>query len=393
MISYSRSYDIVAGLLLATNFIIGTLTNIFCLTYFLGLNSGANKNKRYFKNLYTIICFVDLAISLMLPPNIAAAFSINRSGSMFTNQALCLVWGIAWPILSQTSIFLVVLLSISRLLVLKYATRSVLQPFLAWVIPGIFIAGSTATHVAYVSLLARSTGNSTSVHPTKYMQYRPMFLACSFPTPTSSGEELERSLLMGIIPGLAFLVIASSFITSLVLISKNVARSNRGGSARMHRHATVTVIIVILVYAACNIPVFVISAQLLRKKEKMDARSTSPLDAEQYGMSLSKLFMGKYMFLIMKVLSVSVNSAVNPVVYFFRMSRFRCYVMEAVGFSRNNNAEDFEIPMEPIIVPRPVASLQRSRIQASHVAPDEVKYVKYRAVSVEERSLPCHFQS
>jgi hypothetical protein len=160
------------------------------------------------------------------------------------------------------------------------------------------------------------------------------------------------TVLKNLIPVLIFFTIIGSFLLSLVLIYIQTRRMSHCSRVnKIHRHATVTVVIVITVYIACNIPLLVLTGFAIQAKARIDSKLTEETNMLEYQrLVLSDVVLkyipgcvAPYVPFIVRIASVSLNSAINPFVYFFRMSNYKRYVTEMtrrilhfVGFSGNN---------------------------------------------------------
>lgn len=95
-------------------FVVGTTANTATLTYFLS-------RPRDIPNLlYANIAATDLALSILVLP-ITLVYT-SRTPSWFGNKILCNMWGMAWEVFNQMSVYLVMVFNIMR-------TKKLLFPF------------------------------------------------------------------------------------------------------------------------------------------------------------------------------------------------------------------------------------------------------------------------
>ena len=125
-------YTIGTVLLICT--VIGVPANLASCYYFL-TSKARNTNAIFFNRVYSIISVVDCLICAIQFPVIDVFFN-GRVGRLFENEYFCDGWVVVKSTLAQTSVFLVAVLSVSRLLVLIYP-RKQLSPVAAWVAPAI----------------------------------------------------------------------------------------------------------------------------------------------------------------------------------------------------------------------------------------------------------------
>ena len=174
-------------------------------------------------------------------------------------------------------------------------------------------------------------------------------------------------VIRSLVPLLAFIVVCISFVISVVLIMCRRRRTtNRRHVRNMHQHAAITVIIVILTYIICNIPFLVMNGNVVdvvQMNVMLDSADEEMTVVEYRALLLKKVlervpegFLVNIM-VVVRVMSASINSAVNPAVYYFRMSRYRNFVtdvtariMDFLGFppneedaAANNNDNDLVI--------------------------------------------------
>ena len=123
----SRTADLILGLTFLLSCVLGTPANL-ASCYFFSTRAARNSNTLYFNRVYTVISLVDSLICMIQIPVIQLLlFNLFEEGTysrptpgnagsvMFHNRALCDVWSVLWLTLSQTSVLLVALLSLSRL--------------------------------------------------------------------------------------------------------------------------------------------------------------------------------------------------------------------------------------------------------------------------------------
>ena len=321
------SYDYLIGTLLIVISLVGIFNNIISFCYFRTRISKSN-NALYFQRLYMVITLTDTAICLLVIPVINAALSDNRDGALFKNETICRMWATIWSTLPQLSIYMVGVLSVSRLVVLVKPTRQ-LHPSLAVILPALCLFALVTTSI---TLLVSGVMHGVYIRE---------WLGCTFTalTPgaslnrTLTQQDLDKGLLFttiyNIIPAASIVPISISFTLSLYYLKKSSKKSvNIATSYRRQLEAAKTVILVTLLYIIFNIPYsgalvyrllvseWTLSGELT-VQEYLDGRTLKPTTSD---------FFNAYFMPMVCVVSVSMNSMVNPAVYFCRITNFRNYV-------------------------------------------------------------------
>ena len=134
MAHYVKEADHAIGATLILISLLGTVFNAFTFMYFI-LLKPKNPTGKFFKCLYMVITATDMLVCITIGPMIDAALSKGREGVLGDNSTLCSVWAVLWGCtIPQMTIFLVGMLSVSRLLVLWTPTRRLKVSF-AYVLP------------------------------------------------------------------------------------------------------------------------------------------------------------------------------------------------------------------------------------------------------------------
>lgn len=329
--AFSASYDYLMGIPLILISVVGVFNNIISFFYF-RTRSYKNKNGLYFKRLYMVITLTDSVICSFVIPVIDAALSPNRDGVMFRDEMFCSVWGTIWSVLPQLSIYMVGVLSVSRLIVLVKPTRQ-LYPSIALILPALCVFALLTISITF------------QVSGTMYGVYIKEWLGCTFTALLPGGDvhrpltqqDLDRGLLFtiifNIIPAVSIIPISISFSLSLYYLKKSSRRSvNISTSYRRQLEAAKTVVLVTLLYIIFNIPYSgALIYRLLVSKWTLSGEQTVEeyLTGRTLHPSQSEFFNDYFMPLVCVVI-VCVNSMVNPIVYFWRITNFRNYVKNRI---------------------------------------------------------------
>ena len=110
-------------------------------------------------------------------------------------------------------------------------------------------------------------------------------------------------------------IIVSCIISTVAIIFSNKATKTSKAVTMRKKKATVTIIVVTVVYIICNIPAVLnytryIVAVYITGRDFLAGDSSSE-------------FLRKYIWLLAFVIMVALNSLANPIVYFLRMKDFR----------------------------------------------------------------------
>ena len=120
---YSRTADTAISIFLIIFTVVGVPANLSSCYLFYRQRSK-NSNALYFRRVYLVITAVDSISCLALFPIIQALMNGRDSADLlFQRREFCTAWYIVWIVMQQMTIFLVAMLSISRLYLLKYPFR------------------------------------------------------------------------------------------------------------------------------------------------------------------------------------------------------------------------------------------------------------------------------
>ena len=101
----SAAGDISLATIYTTCLLLGTLSNILALTFFLK-QQPRNHNKRYFRYLYITIIATDILVCSTVFPMVHVYLG-SRDPGWFSSSWFCYSWAILWEILPSLSVALV----------------------------------------------------------------------------------------------------------------------------------------------------------------------------------------------------------------------------------------------------------------------------------------------
>ena len=165
------------------------------------------------------------------------------------------MWARLWKLLPETAVFLVAMISVSRLLLLIRPTTQYFTPRLGWILPTAYFCLNTALKCIFA--LAGMT-ESTFKAPTMSCGIRVIM------NHTETGNVVTQrdwnqlttvNVLSSIQIGMPVVPISVSFLLSLYYFARDM-RSGKALNCSVVKQvqATKTVIIITLVYVICNIP-------------------------------------------------------------------------------------------------------------------------------------------
>ena len=313
--TFIAEVDIFLGAICTLCVIVGVPGNILSLWYFRhkireGRRGGSND---FFGYLYIAISLTDLIICITIIP-VAEAFMNGRNSAMFENGSFCTMWGVIWEIIPFYSVFLVGVLSISRLFTLfqphKMLNTKLLFGWLTGYLTGLVLSKT-------VPLMLR-------ISTVKYFRNT---MYC-FLLPSAESVYWAFSIVSSIallaapiLPILATCLALIYKLTSTRLPASTQYNQKRRGAMTKQARATKTIVIVTLVYVLYNIPVFVKFAHHLQYV----IRRTSDEEYD-YKKAYHSILLYWYGWVLTYTVCVVMNSTTNPVVYLCRMEGYQTFI-------------------------------------------------------------------
>ncbi|KAL5249512.1 hypothetical protein ACHWQZ_G018391 [Mnemiopsis leidyi] len=296
-----RVPDILLGVVLALCTLVGVPGNIVALRYF--STCAAKKKKIHVTTyIYMAIAAVDIFIGILQLPIMVVLF-VARKPWLFNDHVFCVFWANVFEFLQRSSIFLAMLLSITRTIpivvplykmkkfwiligFLVYSLIIVLEPVIAmW------------NKIDYTYIYNLSDPNCFQMAVKGLARELQYFF------------EATNILVASIITFISFIVT----IVKLCSAPQMSPKTKSGKSASRFRQASITVAMFTAVFLLCNLPMFVLVFLFFLS------------DFKYFG----SFFMRYYPWMIAKVVFVVLNGALNPMLYFFRMKEFNSWVKNA----------------------------------------------------------------
>lgn len=335
---YGSPMETALGVAYIILVIMGIPSNIVSVIHFSTQTARARSTREYFKWIYTNIALVDLAITVFCFPVIAVFLDDKRNSVFFHDDMFCKFWGFLWEVLPYYSVFLVLVMSISRMLILVKPMMVLSKRLLFFTLAIYNILLITAKVTFYMAEITKIdfTKRDTLCILT-YVEANQSI----YPVYTFFNIIL---LAVPIIPICisCFLSISRMYKTDQAVRGKSTRKST--GSMRKasikksqmrHRRATVTVILMTVTYIVCNIPVFL--NYVLYGVWSAFSWSKNPKNYEEF---YGTTFMFYYSWNSCLVLFVLINAAVNPIIYLTRMKEFRQFVIGKFHILFTDNLRD-----------------------------------------------------
>ena len=320
---YGDHMEVVIGVAYIILMIIGIPSNIVSVIHFSQQSARSRSTREYFKWVYSNIAVVDLLITVFCFPVIAVFLDSKRDSVFFHNEYFCKFWGFLWEVLPYYSVFLVLVLSISRMLILvkPMTVLSKRLLFFTLAIYNILLISAKVTfymaELTRIDFTKRDTlciltyvAKNADIYPV-YTFFNIILLAVPIiPICISCVLSISR------------MYKTSQAVRSTRKLSSNISRRVSVKKSQMrHRRATITVIIMTATYIVCNIPVFL--NYVLYGVWSALTWTTAP----HYTSFYNTTFMFYYSWNSCLVLMVLTNAVLNPIIYVTRMKEFRLFVV------------------------------------------------------------------
>ena len=301
---YNEAVDVTYGSVYFLCFLIGTVGNSDSFLYF------KSKKRDISSVIYMMITANDIVINVAGLPVGISLWCQRKPGLIFGNKYGCAAWIYVWDIAVAISIFLVICLSITR-------TISLISPFKRQKVRYLILA----VLIYFVGTLVRMIW-VRSLEGTKILHSKDI-MHCNIDV---SGTD-NVDLLFGIIVERNIVYIAPAFVvaTSCVISAVLLTRRNENVQARelqqSRNRATVTILLFALLYGVCNIPLVV--------DQMLQTYGWFTNNFKWYK-NLHKFDKHSYYHDAVWTLLLAVNSAANPIFYFWRMPPLRKYTVTGI---------------------------------------------------------------
>ena len=293
-----EEYEVLSFSLYFLCFLVGLPGNILALCFFV------KKRQDLANVIYIFIASFDILISvLMLPLSIPYLQNNQRYSVLFSSGGwFCTLWGMLWFSGSFMTIFLVAVVSVTRCICI------------ALPLARLFLKKSVVIGVilAYLAFLIIQSTIPFWVGG-EYQYFRDNNGICMWPLKDLADYPLAMSVSLHLFLcqqiGWFLPIIISSLVTVCVL------RKPRSQMSHKNYDVTVSIICFTILCTACNIPPFFY--QIIVKMSKLD----------KYAFTFDSFFFSPYFSNFSVGLSIGVNSALNPLLYYWRTKAFRKFIL------------------------------------------------------------------
>ncbi|KAL5252541.1 hypothetical protein ACHWQZ_G015350 [Mnemiopsis leidyi] len=291
-----RVYDSLLAAAFCLCLIIGLPGNSLALKYFVGV-----KKRSLPTLLYIAACSIDIVSSVIHIPVVINLVNGRKSG-LLEDQNMCLVWYFVLILVQLLSMFVVMLITLTRAIVInlpffKISTRAVLI--------SIFLA------VVYFS-----GWNVTYFILNEYL-YSGETVYCSL--------QQEEDAKMGFPYMINYLVCSGIppvivFVALVVSIWKLLKTDVTDLSQRKNHQASVTMIYFAILYLFCNLLTLLNNVLY----------TVTQISDKEYDDFYKNHFMNFYSWPMSEVFCTVLNASLNPVLYLYRMKKMRAWIFGTV---------------------------------------------------------------
>ena len=236
--------DILFGVTSLVCFVIGTVGNMFAATYFLSRSPAVTPNAF----IYSCINITDILICTLALFSGLANLSAEFREIIFSNVFICNLWGMLWNITVRISVYLIGVLCLSRAVTLY---RPYTKPSL-W---------SVAIPILFYSLLMVLQAAIPYIHGARY-NYIPLYKICTWKLsdlfqPSSTPFKVWFflfNILEFVLPVIP--VVGSCFF---MIFKLRTQKSTNRAITSIKREATITIILLTVIYLVWNLPLCVVT--------------------------------------------------------------------------------------------------------------------------------------
>ena len=288
-----RAYDGLIAIGFCACVVVGLPGNCLALRYFL-----QTKKRNLSTLLYIVACSIDIGSCIIHLP-VTANLLNNRHPGLLGNRVFCVVWYFTLLLLQQMSMFVVMLLSLLRAVVIlspfyKIKKKHVLTSIVATLLYHF------AWNVLYIIF-----------HDDYYHAYGIGYCQIDSEATLDTLYMINYTVCTGVPPLIVFV--------ALVLSIAQLQRQNMAHASQRHnRQASMTIIYFAAIFLVCNFLTFLNNALYTFTKI---ANKSYP------GPIYKSTFMFFYSWLLSEIFCTVLNASLNPILYLWRMREIRLWAM------------------------------------------------------------------
>ena len=296
---FNVAADVIHGVICCLCFFVGTLGNIFSFLHF-----KSKSKKDMSTTVYMLITATDTIISVAILP-VGVSYLTQRSeGLLFKNKHSCEAWWYFFATSVAYSIFLVMCLSTTRTISLVMPFYKMKKRFLA-----ILLLPQIVIQIAQITVFNLTDGLN--------IEFKKESPFCDIYIDDKTADRTVLTLLhLGY--NVAFtasaVVVATSCIISTIILTRRNRHLPQQEVQKSKNRATATILLFALLYGVCNVPVIV---YIIGETYKFSSNN------EQRFEIWYQFDEQKYFYNAINTVIFAVNSAANPILYFWRMPRLR----------------------------------------------------------------------
>ena len=297
------AYDCLLATGFCICFIVGLPGNCLALSYFI-----QTKKRNLSTLLYIAACSFDIISSIIHLPLTFNLFNERQPG-LLRNEVFCSVWLVTFGVAQQMSIFVALLISVSRTIIIvcpfykiniRYCLGSIILAM-------IYHLGWSVLTIVYHDEFEYSSGYGYCEFHSKKLLY--------------DVYRINNNICTGIPPVLIFI----SLVVSMVKLQDE---SSSVEANRNKRKSSITILYFTLIFLLCN-TVYFLNNVLHAYTEIAHKNAAS---RGYPGPIYDNNFMFFYSWIISEFFCTALNASLNPVLYLCRMSRMRAWLQ---GLIRN----------------------------------------------------------
>ena len=298
---FDLAADITYGLISVACSLVGIFGNICSFFFFKA------KKRDISTVIYMLITGCDIVISILVLPVGISLLSQRNPGLIFGNKINCTVWAFSWSTAITLSFFLVLCLAITR-------TISLFRPFKQLNSRKLGISVVLYTLATFVHTLYYLLNGSFGI------AFIPEYSHCLIFIFSRDGDTVDPiALFRGVFYVAPMFVVAVSCVMTAVLLTRKNKSVQQRELQQSRNRATVTILLFALLYGTCNFPCILhLTMFIMAHLNYVDWKLIN---------DLYKFDVSGYYFTAITTLLIAANSAVNPILYLWRMPRLREYVL------------------------------------------------------------------
>ena len=310
-----QAADLTLGALCCVCCVIGTALNTTSLLFFSNQHT-ATPNRRYFKRTYQWMATTDLLICVSLFP-VAESFLSDRRPVLFRFWSFCHGWGVLWEVLPSLSVSCVAVLLYSRMLTMRSPLRQLNIQKLV-----IFSVSYPSFILVRTLLFLSCISDKMDVVFSRQVNY------CYLSADNRHREHLifnSLQIFTVLQLGLPVIPIVLCFLLTVSRLRHCRRKARLFGRGRRFVRAINTTLLVVVLYIIFNVPVFINYCYYGCWLVKASVSELSHGRWVDYGDYYNTAFLRDYSWVLTYVVSVAVNSTLNPCIY-YRMILFKSQI-------------------------------------------------------------------